>query len=117
MKSYLTNRKQCIIERNFSSHMQTVKSGVPQGSVLGPVLCLLFINDLPLFTQETNVDIYADDTIYAAHKDCKIVETRLQIGASGFRNWRSLNKMYINMQKNYTNDTRNPKEFKSKRTY
>ena len=100
MKSYLTNRKQCITERNFSSHMQTVKSGVPQGSVLGPVLFLLFINDLPLLTQETDVDIYADDTtIHAAHKDRKIVETRLQIGASGFRNWCSLNKMYINMQK------------------
>ena len=100
VKSYLTNRKQCITERNFSSHMQTVKSGVPQGSVLGPVLFLLFINDLPLLTQETGVDIYADDTtIHAAHKDRKTVKTRLQIGALGFRNWCSLNKMYINMQK------------------
>ena len=68
--------------------MQTVKSGVPQGSVSGPVLFLLFINDLHLFTKETDVDIYADDTtIHAAQKERKIAETRLHIGASGFRNW------------------------------
>ena len=115
MKLYLTNRKQCITERNYSSHMQTVKSGVPQGPVSGPVLFLIFINDLPLFTKETDVDIYADDTtIHTAQKERKIAETRLRIGASGFRNWCSLNKMYINMPKNYTNDIRNPRQFKSK---
>ena len=68
--------------------MQTVKSGVPQGSVPSPVLFLLFINDLHLFTKETDVDIYADDTtIHAAQKERKIAETRLHIGASGSRNW------------------------------
>ncbi|MCU7800562.1 MAG: reverse transcriptase family protein [gamma proteobacterium symbiont of Lucinoma myriamae] len=100
IKSYLSNRQQCIIEKEIKSTMQIVKSGVPQGSVLGPVLFLLFINDLPLFTNDVFTDIYADDTtMHAADRNCKTVEKRLQNGANGFRTWCSSNKMYINLSK------------------
>ncbi|MCU7800963.1 MAG: reverse transcriptase family protein [gamma proteobacterium symbiont of Lucinoma myriamae] len=100
VKSYLANRKQCIVERDISSLLQTVKSGVPQGSVLGPVLFLLFINDMPLFTSEVCVDVYADDTtMHAASKNYKTVENKLQVGANGFKNWCRTNKMYIHLQK------------------
>ena len=100
IKSYLTDRKQCIIENSAKSSMQTVKSGVPQGSVLGPVLFLLFVNDLPLFITEAYVDIYADDTtVHTASKVSKTIKTKLQNSSNDFKTYCIQNKMYVHAGK------------------
>ena len=64
-KSYLLNRCQRVAINNALSASSVVNCGVPQGSILGPLLFLLFINDLPLSLHDTIsfVDLYADDTI------------------------------------------------------
>ena len=60
---YLNNREQCVIIGGKSSQMKCVESGVPQGSILGPLLFVIFINDMINCVSEgTNIALYADDT-------------------------------------------------------
>jgi len=71
-KSYLSNQKQYVeinymentspISEKFTSTLKEIKGGVPQGSVLGPVSFLLYINGLPINTQGGRTTLFADDT-------------------------------------------------------
>ncbi len=69
-QSYLTNRKQvCHINGKFSSSKKII-TGVPQGSILGPLLFYLYLNDLPECLCKTTPCLYADDTqIFASSFD------------------------------------------------
>ena len=59
---YLSNRQQLVSINGIHSSLLPVPSGVPQGSILGPLLFLLFINDLPDFVKFSNIHLFADDT-------------------------------------------------------
>ena len=84
------------------SNKQTTKRGVPQGSILGPLLFLLFINDLPMYMQKTvsGVDMYADDTtIFDINVSKEIIERNLQSALNNLNKWCINNGMFLNASK------------------
>ena len=62
LRSYLDNRKQYTVLNGIASDLNTVKSGIPQGSVLGPTLFSLYTSDLPEAMTTATTYMYADDT-------------------------------------------------------
>jgi hypothetical protein len=61
--SYLNNRSQKVKANNILSDVQTISAGVPQGSILGPLLFIIFINDVFQFcSHNIEIYLYADDT-------------------------------------------------------
>ena len=71
-KSYLTNRKQ-FVEYNNINHKSTIRlinSGMPQGSILGPLGFIIYVNDIPNFVPDLSLILFADDTsAFTSHKD------------------------------------------------
>ena len=61
-RSYLCNRLQCCSVNGHTSSFKKINCGVPQGSILGPLLFIIYVNDLPLCIENGHVTMYADDT-------------------------------------------------------
>ena len=100
LKSYLTNRKQkCQIKNVFSSE-RLIKCGVPQGSILGPLLFLLFINDLPHCLSKTKPRLFADDTnLTASANSVTDLEAAVNSDLENLRKWLIANKLSLNVAK------------------
>ena len=98
-KSDPHNRTQCILLHDSYSSEKSVKYGVPQGSVLGPILFGLFINDLPLHVKDISVDsdMLADDTtLHTSGKDIMQIRSKMQHSLDQVSNWCDNNHMVIN---------------------
>ena len=98
-ESYLKDRYQFVKLDNEKSTISLIEYGVPQGSILGPLLFLLYINDLPSATN-LFVKLYADDTFLCAqNKDIKLLENEVNIELNKIYDWMSSNKLTLNISK------------------
>lgn len=100
LKSYLHKRQFQIKQGNEISEQCEASAGVPQGSVLGPLLYLLFTADIPVTSEETIVATYADDTaILVSHKDPVIATKKLQNELNKISHWLQIWRIKVNETK------------------
>ena len=102
LANYLKGRRSSVVIGGVQSKYRLITHGVPQGSVLGPLLFIIFVNDLPNSVCQSTVDIYADDTTLstsAVVSDLPAIQQRLQDDINNIADWTSNNKMVLNASK------------------
>ena len=110
MKSYLSNRKHLVKVNNTESSFLTLDIGVLQGSVLGPLLFLIFINDLPYATN-FKVKLFADDTLLSMDSDIyNDLQYDVNREINNVHKWLCLNKLTLNISKSKFMIVTNKKE-------
>uniref|UniRef100_V5GAM1 RNA-directed DNA polymerase n=1 Tax=Anoplophora glabripennis TaxID=217634 RepID=V5GAM1_ANOGL len=100
VKTFLENRTQYVSINNNNSESHQVKQGVPQGSVLGPVLYLLYVNEIDSLSSSTHFTIYADDTsLITSNMNENALEADCNSLLSNLTEWFYQNSLYININK------------------
>ena len=99
-KSYLTDRQQYVAYNGYNSCKMNISCGVPQGSILGPLLFLIFINDLHNVSEELFFVLFADDSnLLLSGPDVYELCNRLNRELIGIVNWFKINKLCLNIKK------------------
>ena len=102
ISSYLANRYQFTCVNSQKSNKNIINYGVPQGSILGPILFLLYINDLPKSSNLKTL-LFADDTaLFASSNNYVSLEKIINVEVKKIENWLLENKLSLNLKKSYT---------------
>ena len=100
VSSYLSGRMQCTAFASATSSVKSIDCGVPQGSTLGPLLFIIYLNDLPQVLVNSCISLYADDTaIYYQANDANEIQVMLQEDLVLIQNWMKINKLSLNVSK------------------
>ena len=99
-QSYLHNRQQCVKINQSTSNSRTVTCGIPQGSALGHLLFLIYINYIFLATSKVSFHFLADDTcIFHSNKNYRKLEDEINTSLDNITNWLKANKLMTNVKK------------------
>ena len=99
-QSYLSNRKQYVTYNGVSSPVNNIICGVPQESILGPLLFLLYINDLGKICSSTTLILFADDTnLLKSGSNLSDIQNELNTELSKISAWLKTNKLPLNIDK------------------
>ena len=100
LQSYLSNRMQCVRTNNALSSLKSCTTGVPQGSILGPLLFSIYINDLPTVCKDINIIMYADDAVIYVHgMEMEQVASKLSSAMNDIQNWLKSSCLTLNVKK------------------
>lgn len=101
-KSYLDNREQYVIYNDYSSSRKIISCGVPQGSILGPLLFLLYINDLSKVSNTIFTILFADDSnMFVSGKSPNDLVDIMNMEMVKVLNWLQANKLSLNLKKTH----------------
>ncbi|MCV6638136.1 reverse transcriptase domain-containing protein, partial [Candidatus Albibeggiatoa sp. nov. NOAA] len=99
-KNYFCNREQYVEYDGTSSSPRTIKCGVPQGSILGPLFFLIYINDLCNGSNVIALVLFADDTnLFFSHNDLSYLMETINSEMIQLSNWFLANQLSINVKK------------------
>ena len=99
LRSYLTGKTQYVEYNGHKSAHLPISTGVPQGSILGPLLLLIYINDLPLMSNVFKMLMYADDTTLYCNIDQNVDEDAINNELAKIWEWLIANKLSLNTKK------------------
>ena len=98
--SYLSNRKQYVSINNSNSILSDISCGVPQGSILGPILFIIYVNDLNSVSQQLRYIMFADDTnLFLTGNSIETIESLMNRELCNLIEWFQANLLSLNISK------------------